>query len=72
LLETAVSSLDQIVRVLIFVTKEEELATTNEAFERYLKPRPAKTFAIVANLYGDAKVEMEFTALMQNDFGIKD
>jgi 2-iminobutanoate/2-iminopropanoate deaminase len=62
-LEAAGSSLDQVIRVLIFISDKDEVAAMNKIFARYIKSRPAKTLAVVAYLYGGAKVEMEFTAV---------
>ena len=66
ILEAAGSSLDEIVRVMIFITDIHELGKMNEVFAQYIRNQPAKTVAVVSALYGGAKVEMEFTAISSN------
>ncbi len=63
ILEAAGSSLDKVVRVVIYMADLEELTEMNEVFSSYFpQAPPARTTVEVAGLVGGARVEIEATA----------
>lgn len=64
ILEAAGASFDRLVRVMIYITDKDDLGKMNEVYAQYVTTQPAKALAVVAFLFGGAKVEMEFIAAL--------
>ena len=63
ILEAAGSSLDKVVRVVIYMTDLGELTEMNAVFSSYFpEAPPARTTVQVAGLVGGARVEIDATA----------
>ena len=66
IVEEAGSSLDQVVKATVFITRMDDFDKMNRVYETYFsKPFPARSCIEVSGLAKEAKVEIEAIALLQ-------
>ena len=61
-LKEAGSSLDCVLKTTVFLTKKEDFSQMNEIYKKYFPRNPPARSAIVINLAGDFKIEIEAIA----------
>ncbi|MBU4501443.1 MAG: RidA family protein [Nanoarchaeota archaeon] len=65
-LEAAGSSLDNAIKVTVFLADMNDFGKMNEVYAKYFKKKPARSTVQVARLPKDVKIEMDVVALKRS------